>query len=148
MPLLQQNLANLYKVVGAESEIAGASPHRLVQMLLEGAINRLHLAKAGLKAKNYAQKGQAIQETMDIIGGLRAGIDSSVEHDLVTNLNDIYSYMLVQLQQAHIDNSEVQLNEVQELLLEIKSGWDGISPDVNQVYDEEQGSESRGQNHE
>ncbi|NNM01577.1 MAG: flagellar protein FliS, partial [Gammaproteobacteria bacterium] len=44
------------------------------------------------------------------------------------NLDQLYDYMNRQLVFANLHNDVEKLNEVYELLGEIRAGWDGIKP--------------------
>ena len=49
-----------YKKVSVDSQLDAASPHRIIQMLLAGAIERLIQGKAAMQAGNTAQKGERL----------------------------------------------------------------------------------------
>ncbi len=46
-----------YQTVNSHAQISEASPHRLVQMLMEGGLDRLAQAKGALSRGDIAQKG-------------------------------------------------------------------------------------------
>ena len=62
-----------------------------------------------------------------IIGGLREALDSERGGELAGNLDRLYEYMIARLVEANTSNDTSLLDEVSALLLEVKSGWDGIS---------------------
>ena len=57
-----QHFANAYRQVGVETGVAGATPHRLVQMLFDGFIDALAQARGAMRAGQIEQKGRAIHE--------------------------------------------------------------------------------------
>ena len=62
-----------YQQVSTQSQLAEASPHRLIQMLFEGALDRLAQAQGALARGQVAEKGLLIGKVIGIVGGLREG---------------------------------------------------------------------------
>ena len=115
-----------YTKVGVHSEIEQASPHRLIQMLMEGALTRISKAKASIKKQDVAEKGELIGSAISIIGGLRDSLDHEAGGDIAANLESLYEYMTQRLLEANINDDESILTEVNNLLLQIKMAWDQI----------------------
>ena len=118
--------ANQYRQVGATSEVEGADPHRLIQMLMEGALTRMSQAKGMIEAKNHEGKAKLLGRVMDIISTLQSSLDHDQGGDISANLDRLYDYMNRRLLEASSANDVDMIDEVMALLLEIKSGWDGI----------------------
>ena len=118
--------ANQYRQVGATSEVAGADPHRLIQMLMEGALTRMSQAKGMIETKNHEGKAKLLGRVMDIISTLQSSLDHGQGGDISANLDRLYDYMNHRLLEASSANDVGMIDEVMALLLEIKSGWDGI----------------------
>ena len=121
---------NKYAQVGNQSTAAFANPHRLIQMLMEGALEKISKAKGYMKNGNIAKKGEHISWAVSIIEGLRVSLDHSQGGDISKNLESLYIYMNTRLTQANLNNSLEMLDEVSGLLVDIKSGWDAIPQDV------------------
>lgn len=117
-----------YGKVAAESEVAYASPHRLVQMLMEGALEKVATAKGCIERNDLAGKSQQITWAMSIINGLRASLDMESGGAIAVNLDDLYNYMTRRLIDASVQNDAAALAEVIDLMLEIKGAWD-VMPD-------------------
>ena len=64
-----------YQKVNSHAQISEASPHRLIQMLLEGGLDRIAQARGALERKQIALKGELIGKAVAIIGGLREALD-------------------------------------------------------------------------
>lgn len=118
--------ANQYRQVGATSEVAGADPHRLIQMLMEGALTRMSQAKGMIETKNHEGKAKLLGRVMDIIATLQSSLEHEQGGDISANLDRLYDYMNRRLLEASSTNDITMIDEVMSLLLEIKSGWDGI----------------------
>ncbi len=115
-----------YTNVALQSSIESASPHRLIQMLYDGALQRIAQAKGFMQRADYQAKGVAISKAIGVIGGLQGSLDRDVEHELTANLDGLYDYLVRQLLQANISNDVSLLDEVAYLLRELKSAWEAI----------------------
>jgi flagellar protein FliS len=124
-----QEALKQYRQLGLETQINNATPHRLIQLLMEGALERLNGAKAAMERGDTATKGTLIGKAMGIISGLRSSLDMGVEgSDLPESLDNLYEYMGRRLLEASTYNKTEIVGEVIDLLKTIKSGWDGIEP--------------------
>lgn len=119
--------AQQYANVGVRSGIEDASPHRLIQMLFEGGLQRLATAKGALQREDRAAKGEQIGKAIGIIGGLRESLRPE-GGELSENLESLYAYMQRRLLEANLESSIEKLEEVSGLLRDLKEAWDGIAP--------------------
>ncbi|MBK1885466.1 flagellar export chaperone FliS [Marinobacter sp. DY40_1A1] len=115
-----------YQQVNTQTSITDADPHKLIQLLYNGALERINMAKARMQAKDYAGKGQLIGKAIEIIGGLKSFLDFEKGGDLAARLEGLYDYMERTLLEASAKNDMAKLDEVADLLRSIKDGWDGI----------------------
>ncbi|MFZ0258274.1 MAG: flagellar export chaperone FliS [Gammaproteobacteria bacterium] len=116
-----------YHQIDERSGVESASPHRLIQMLLAGALSRIATAQNHMKRQEIAKKGEQISAAISIIEGLRASLDLDRGGEIAANLEQLYDYMSRRLVQANARNDSAMLSEIQGLLREIRSGWDGIT---------------------
>lgn len=120
-----------YAKVGLESGVLAADPHRLIQMLYQGALLAIANAKNGMLRKDIPAKGASISKAILIIGeGLQASLDKNVGGELALNLDALYGYMCTRLLTANLNNDIQALDEVAGLLSELKGAWDSIRPIV------------------
>lgn len=119
-----------YSSVGVGSAVESASPHRLIQMLLEGALAKIAAALGHMQRGEAADKGRNISLAISIIGGLQASLDMEKGGDFAINLDALYEYMTVRLLDANVQNEASILTEIHGLLSHIKQGWDAISPEA------------------
>ena len=122
-----------YGKVAAESEVAYASPHRLVQMLMEGALDKVATAKGCIERRDLEGKSRQITWAMSIINGLRTSLDMEAGGAIAVNLDDLYAYMVRRLIDASAQNDADALSEVIDLMLEIKGAWDVMPEEVRGV---------------
>ncbi|MCK9801727.1 flagellar export chaperone FliS [Pseudomonas chlororaphis] len=116
-----------YQKIGAQAQTSVASPHRLVQMLMEGGLDRIAQAKGAIERKDVANKGVFISKAIGIIGGLREGLDLENSLDSLGDLDSLYTYMMKRLAEANIKTDTKILDEVADLLRTVKDGWDAIA---------------------
>ncbi len=127
--MLGRNKAlNQYADVSATDD--QASPHRLVQMLMQGALDKMAAAKGQIARSDYAAKSASLSGAMGIIKALKSSLDMTAGGDIAANLNDLYGYMYNKLVDANISNNSSILDEVTSLLSEIKSAWDAMPIEV------------------
>tara|TARA_R110000764_G_scaffold17326_3_gene47636 strand:- start:48 stop:431 length:384 start_codon:yes stop_codon:yes gene_type:complete len=115
-----------YQTVNVNAQVSEADPHRLVQMLMEGGLQRIAQAKGALQHGNLALKGEQIGKAVAIIGGLRESLDHQQGGEVAGNLESLYAFMQQRLSEANLRNDAALLDEVIDLLREVKAGWDGI----------------------
>ncbi|MFZ4792109.1 MAG: flagellar export chaperone FliS [Candidatus Competibacteraceae bacterium] len=121
-----------YQQISAQAGVAYASPHRLIQMLMEGAFERIAVAKGCVQRHDIVGKGEQIGKAIDIVGGLRDGLNLDAGGELAANLDDLYDFMQRRLLEANLRSDTAILDEVADLLRPVKEGWDtiGNSPKV------------------
>ncbi|MBF0469831.1 MAG: flagellar export chaperone FliS [Gammaproteobacteria bacterium] len=122
----QRAAVDFYNQVGVQSNVASASAHRLVQMLMQGALDRIAMAKGALRNHDITSKGESISQSMAIIDGLRNSLDMDSGQEIAENLDALYVYMNRRLLEANIKNDIQMLDEVSGLLTSIKEAWDSI----------------------
>lgn len=115
-----------YQTVNTQAQAVDASPHRLIQMLMEGGLTRIAQARGAMERQQTALKGELIGKAIGIIGGLREGLDLQRGGELASNLDSLYQYMVSRLLEANMKNEAAPLDEVAGLLRNVKSGWDAI----------------------
>lgn len=120
----RQNAVNSYKS-GVTVGIEEASPHQLIQMLFDGCLQRMAVAKGAIQHQEIAIKGENISRAIGILGGLRDSLDLS-QGEIATNLDRLYDYMERRLLEANLKNDELIIDEVSSLLRDVKSAWDSI----------------------
>ncbi|MFO1435242.1 MAG: flagellar export chaperone FliS [Gammaproteobacteria bacterium] len=117
-----------YKKVDVQSAVLGASPHRLVELLFDGAISRVVEAKAHMERKDLAKKAVSITSCLDIVNGLRGSLNMEQGGEIAVNLDLLYDYIARRLISANCNNDVEILKEVHGLLSELRASWSSITP--------------------
>lgn len=120
-----------YKTLNTSTQVATASPHRLIQMLLDGALEKIKLAHHFMQQGRLGDKAQHITWAISIIDGLRVSLDKDAGGELAQNLEDLYDYMARRLIETNVHNDPAILHEVSGLLGQIKEAWDAIGDQVH-----------------
>lgn len=121
--------AQQYQQINQQSTVQDASPHKLIQMLMQGALDKLHIAKGHMQNGNTEPKCVQISICISIIDGLQASLDKEQGGEVAQNLDNLYTYMMEKLVYANLHDDVDALDEVANLMRTVKDGWDQISPD-------------------
>ena len=133
-----------YKATKTQAGIIDeASPHQLVAMLLDGALQRIAEAKGaierieqagdGLAAGEVATKGEAIGKAIAILDSLRVTLDHEHGGELADNLSGLYDYMTRRLLEANATKDVKMLTEVAGLVSEIRAAWSRVPPELHRA---------------
>jgi flagellar protein FliS len=122
-----------YAVVGLQSSVMSASPHKLITLLFDGALSALTKADIFMEQGNIVAKGNALSNAINLIAnGLKMGLDMEKGGELSHNLSELYDYFCRQLIQVNLHNDRVLLKQIRDLLNDIADAWKSISPDAVQ----------------
>lgn len=117
-----------YKNLSTEGGVSDASPHQLILLLMEGALIAIKMAEVKMNEGNCEERGNAISKAISIIDeGLRASLDLERGGEIAQNLDALYDYMARQLFIANLKKSPQILDQIYQLLSEIKQAWESIS---------------------
>lgn len=117
-----------YQQVSLETSVNQASPHQLIVLLFDGALNAIKLAKLYIEKGNIAGKGAAISKAINIIdNGLKSCLDMEKGGEIAANLDDLYHYISHQLVLANLHNDVAKLDSCYDLLNNIAQSWREIA---------------------
>ena len=115
-------MANPYAAY-LESKVMTASPLQLVHLAYQGAIDAIMEARGHLAAGRIRERGRAITRAQQIIVELLCSLDRKKGGELSTRLGGLYKYMRRRLTEAHIQQVDEPMAEVQQLLETIDEAW-------------------------
>lgn len=125
-----------YRKVSVDSNMAVATPHRIIQMLLAGALERLAQAKLAIENGDIANRGVLIGKAIGIVNGLNGSLNMDAGAEVAGNLTQLYDFMLVRMSEANINNDPQAIEDVVSILKTIKEGWDAIPQDMHELTSE------------
>ncbi len=119
--------AAAYRQLSVSSDALAASPHQLIVMLFDGALDAIATAQAQLRRNDTEGKGRSITRAIDIIGsGLAASLDLRQGGEIAQNLASLYDYLVRQLVAANVQNDERLLEQCTTLLHDLRDSWSAI----------------------
>ena len=128
--MYQKNL-KAYKTNILEAEMSVADPHRVIQLMMNGLLERLAMAKGAIDRKDYEAKAVAISKAQAIINGLQDSIDMT-QGEISERLYALYDYMKQRVIDASVNMDKQPLDEVANLMITIKIAWDKIPDEEKQ----------------
>ena len=129
--------AAAYKNVGNQSGAEFANPHRLIQMLLEGALEKMLIAKSALERGDILGKSENISWAIRIIGGLQASLDADKGGEIAETLGSLYAFVVTHLSKANAENAPEKIQECIDIIKNVKEGWDGISEEAEKIFQQQ-----------
>lgn len=120
------NALHQYQSVNTQTSVVDVDRHQLIQLLLDGVMERINMASARLKAQDFEGKNKLIIKSIEIVAGLRSFLDMEKGKELSQNLYDLYEYCERRLMEANIRNDSEALEEVAGHIRKIQEAWRGI----------------------
>ena len=127
----QAGRAHQYRQLDIRHEIENASPHRLIQLMMERVLTKIAIAKGHMERNDVGNKGLQISDAINIISGLQASLNHEPDARLSGNFDALYDYMSRRLVESNLRNDIDGLDEVADLMREIKTAWDAVGKQLN-----------------
>ena len=119
-----------YQSVHKATLVEGASPHRLIEMLYDGALSNIAIARQHLSNKNRLDMHKNINKTMAIVQELQSSLKDYETNELAGNLFELYSYIVSTLISSDRDMDDEGLGVCAHLLDILRDAWVAISPET------------------
>ncbi|ODB85366.1 flagellar export chaperone FliS [Candidatus Thiodiazotropha endoloripes] len=123
--MVKNSAINSYRQA-ASSEAMYATPFRLVQMLMTGALDGMANARGSIIRNEHEARNNEIKWVISVIDALRGALDFEQGGEIANNLDMLYDYMIRRLFTANVEQDVDALDEVISLLKEIKTAWDAM----------------------
>lgn len=105
------------------TQIETANQEKLLIMMYNGAIKFAKQAIRGIENNDYELTNNTLTRTQAIIIELQATLDHNTGGEISENLDALYDYMKRRLAQANVNKDKEPINEVIDMLKELKSTW-------------------------
>lgn len=135
-PASGENALQQYQQIGMRNTVGESSPHRLIQMMMEHALSKMHFARGFIERGQVADKGKAIGDAISVINGLQASLNHKADKRIAANFDSLYAYMMRRLLEANLRNDVAIIDEVVILMSELKEAWDAIAEEADAMADQ------------
>ena len=119
----RNNPMNQYRTVDAYGAASAGDRLQLIARMMQGALDRIATARGHMQRGEQAPKGEALGRAVRLIDGLRSCLDHERGGEVAASRGARYEYMARRLTEANLRNDQRPLDEVADLLDEIRSGW-------------------------
>lgn len=112
------------------TQVTTTTQGQLLIMLYDAGIKFLKQAREYMIAKDYAKKGILISRAMDIITELASSLNKDKGGQIAENLQSLYTFCNIQLAQANMKMDHKKLDDVIDILSNIRNAYAEILPKV------------------
>lgn len=112
-----------YGSVQVTTGVASADGVQLIQMLFDGLLESLAVARGHIENQAIEEKSRALARAGRIVVGLKGSLDFKRGGELAKNLDELYDYVTRRLFQVNAHNDLAALEEVRSLMDEIAGAW-------------------------
>ena len=120
-----------YGKIKDDTQTMYASPHQLMLMLFDGALEAMSLTIAAIQNKNFELRSKQNTRSITIINGMRECLDMEAGGELADNLYSLYQYMTQELFRASFKNDAETIRNIQTMLKDIRGSWEKIPIDMH-----------------
>lgn len=122
------NASKAYSEIEITTDVMTASNHRLIELLFNKCLQRIEMAKHFMAEKEFIKKSESIQKAFNIIQHLRQCLnhDDPKTQEIARLLDSLYAYAQSKLFEANMKDNLTYIEEAKKIIVEIKSGWEGI----------------------
>lgn len=120
-------ISSQYKAIELQTRIETASPHELIDLLLQGARSHIATAQGNIQRNQIKEKGEHISKAISIIEGLKMSLNHGKGGEIAENLLQLYDYVQQILLKANLKNDEDLLAQSNMLLAEVHQAWQAIN---------------------
>ena len=121
-----------YGQIKNDAQTTYASPHQLMLMLFDGAIEAMSITVGAIQNKNFELRSKQSTRSITIINGMRDCLDMESGGELSDNLYSLYQYMAQELFRASFKNDADTIQNIQTMLKDIRESWEKIP--INMHY--------------
>ena len=104
-----------------------ASPNKLIEMLIEGAIKSIKKAEMAIEDKKIEAANNEIVHAQDIVDELKFSVNKEIEGDIPQQLISTYDVVEQELIQANIHKDKNHLEIALTMLNELLDAWKQIT---------------------
>jgi flagellar protein FliS len=119
--------ASIRKYSNANADnVADADPHQLISIIFKHILANVAIASGAITRNEIENKGKCLTKAIALVGELQDSLDMEKGGEISSGLFDLYDYIVRCLLEANVNSDTDKLDEVKNLITEVKSGWDAI----------------------
>jgi flagellar protein FliS len=120
-----------YGKIKDDTQTMYASPHQLMLMLFDGAIEAMSFNIGAIQQNDLEARSKHNTRSITIINGMRECLDMQAGSELADNLYALYQYMAQELFRANFKNDTDTIQNIQTMLKDIRGSWEKIPLDMH-----------------
>lgn len=128
-----RGVAQYVRGTDRETEVAQASPHRLIQILMETLLGNLMAGKGALERQDLPQATQKLTRAQAIITELRLSLDFEQGGEVIRTLDGLYDFLGRHVAAGRTAADPALIQESIDTFRPIKEAWDAIEEEANKV---------------
>ncbi len=113
-----------------KNSVETVSPLQQIILLYDKAIVLLKVTKENIQQKDIHNKINNITKISDIIQALDSSLDFERGGEIAHNLHLLYDFVLRSLVTINVHNDTKLIDDIIEILQNLKEGWEGIQSKV------------------
>ena len=110
-----------------EERILTAGPLELTQILYDGAVDQVRMARRHLKEGDAFGRSRAVSKAQDILTELTLALNPTESKDSSVKYSVIYHQLQKRLVDAHMQQSDGIFSEVEAALAAMEQNWRGVT---------------------
>ncbi|MEO7805700.1 MAG: flagellar export chaperone FliS [Steroidobacteraceae bacterium] len=123
-----------YQTVATHGGVAAADPHKLILMLMDGALERMASGRSAIEVGSTAERNRLLHRAISIVDELRGTLNLEKGGEMAANMSDLYTYICKQLLKASIENRLDVLDEASALLQQLRGAWVGVPAEARSAH--------------
>ena len=117
-----------YSQAYKKAAVGTMDQRKLIIMLYDGAIRFLNGAITRMQQDERYEAHKSLAKAKSIIAELLGSLNLERGGDIAQNLQRLYIYMFNELIEANMNKDIDRINQVVELLKDLRDGWQSIKP--------------------
>ncbi len=114
------------------NQVEGAGPLGLVLLTYDALNKSLGRTRLAIESGDFCQEGEHTGRALEALIELTTALNMEEGGDVATNLARIYGYMMDTLMQKMCSGSTDAVNEVMNLTLTLREGWQELADQQKQ----------------
>lgn len=116
-----------YQSVRKATLVEGATPHQLIEMLYDGALSNIAIARNHLSMNNRGDMHRHVDKAMAIVQELQGSLKDYETNELSGNLFELYSYIVSTLITSEKNMDDEGFGVCAHLLDVLRDAWQSIA---------------------